>query len=184
MYDDSEGVEWDYFYSQMSKVIEGVWKVSLRDGQPVVPQPFETRNLDSWTLSPDTMSRYFAGIGRYETEFDLPVSMQKNMKYMISLGDVREVANVWINDTYIGSAWSVPFELTVEASVLKPKGNRLRIEVRNLDANRMIWIDKQKIPWQNYFFVDVAYNGFNAAKWTPVASGLLGKVVLTSSNNR
>lgn len=184
LHDDTEGKAWDYFYPQMSKVIEGTWKVSFRDGQPVVPQPFETKNLYSWALSSDTMSRYFSGIGRYETEFDLPVSMQKNVKYMISLGDVREVADVWINDVYIGSAWSVPFELTVEASVLKPKGNRLRIEVRNLDANRMIWIDKQKIPWQNYFFVDVAYNGFDASKWAPVASGLLGKVVLTSSNNR
>ena len=94
------------------------------------------------------------------------------------MGDVREVAKVWINSVYVGNSWSVPFELNIDAGILRKKNNKLRIEVRNLDANRIIWLDKNKVPWQTFFLVDVAYRNFDASHWESVPSGLLGPVEL------
>jgi hypothetical protein len=88
---------------------------------------------------------------------------------------------VWINDVYVGRTWSVPFEINVDSKLIKAKGNKLRVEIRNLDANRIIWMDRNKVSWQNFFFVDVSYNSFNAAGWNPVPSGLIGPVKLLSA---
>jgi hypothetical protein len=71
--------------------------------------------------------------------------------------------------------------INIDSKLIKAKENKLRVEIRNLDANRIIWMDRRKIPWQNFFFVDVTYNDFNAAGWNPVPSGLIGPVKLLSS---
>ena len=98
--------------------------------------------------------------------------------FRLSLGDVREMAEVQINGKAIGRSWAVPFNLDIPQGLLVPRGNRISIRVTNLDANRVIWLDKNKVPWQKYFFVDITYGPFNAAHWQPRASGLLGPVKL------
>ena len=141
-----------------------------------LPASYHIQKVDSWTEAPDTMASYFSGIGIYETDFDLPPVHATY--YQLALGDVREVAKVWINGVYVGNSWSVPFELNIDAGILRKKNNKLRIEVRNLDANRIIWLDKNKVPWQTFFLVDVAYRNFDASHWESVPSGLLGPVEL------
>ena len=69
-------------------------------------------------------------------------------------------------------------EIVCIHGILRKKNNKLRIEVRNLDANRIIWLDKNKVPWQTFFLVDVAYRNFDASHWESVPSGLLGPVEL------
>jgi hypothetical protein len=91
------------------------------------------------------------------------------------------MAEVYVNDKRIGRVWSVPFLLDIPVGLLKKKANRLMIKVTNLDANRVIWLDRNKVPWQQYFFVDITYGPFNAANWKPFPSGLLGEVTLESS---
>ena len=141
-----------------------------------MPASYHTEVVKSWTEAPDTLARYFSGTGIYETSFNLPSVRAGH--YQLSLGDVREVAKVWVNDVYVGCSWSVPFELNIGTGILKKKNNKLRIEVRNLDANRMIWLDQNKTPWQTFFMVDVAYRNFSAAHWESVPSGLLGPIEL------
>lgn len=177
LYNDGVSVPWKYHKEIASYRIDGDWKVSFKEGAPQLPQPYHTKTLRSWTEATDTMAFYFSGVGVYETTFDLPIS-PKAAGYQLDLGDVREVAKVWINDVYIGTSWSVPFLLDIEPDILKEKKNKLYIEVRNLDANRMIWMDKNRIPWQTYFMVDVAYSNFSAMYWDSMPSGLLGPVEL------
>lgn len=174
LYNEKVSTPWNYFTSAASYLIDGKWNVSFKEGEPLLPTPYATEQVGSWTEAPDTMATYFSGTGVYETLFDLPSTPSK--QYMLSLGDVREVAKVWINGNYVGSTWAVPFDLKVDAAILKKKNNTLRIEVRNLDANRMIWLDRQKVPWQTFFMVDVAYRNFSAATWESVPSGLLGPI--------
>lgn len=177
LYDDGCTESWKYYESIASYRIGSDWNVSFKTGEPQIPQSYHVKDLKSWTEAPDTMATYFSGVGMYETTFDLPKVYGASC-YQLTLGDVHEVAKVWINDIYIGSSWSVPFTLNIPSGVLKKRNNRLRVEIRNLDANRMIWMDKNKIPWQTYFIVDVAYRNFNAAGWDSVPSGLLGPVEL------
>jgi hypothetical protein len=175
---------WRYFREAFSYTISGEWKTSFISGAPSIPATYSSAGISSWVNAPDTMAKYFSGTGRYETKFDLPEEMKNSAAYKLNLGDVREVADIWINDHFIGRAWSVPFEVNIKPSDLLPKGNKLRIEVRNLDANRIIWMDRNKIKWQNFFFVDVTYNNFNASGWNPVPSGIVGPVQLKSSGNQ
>jgi hypothetical protein len=176
LYNDGESFQWEYSEQIASYRIDGNWNVSFKEGSPQLPASYHIQKVDSWTEAPDTMASYFSGIGIYETDFDLPPVHATY--YQLALGDVREVAKVWINGVYVGNSWSVPFELNIDAGILRKKNNKLRIEVRNLDANRIIWLDKNKVPWQTFFLVDVAYRNFDASHWESVPSGLLGPVEL------
>ncbi len=173
---------WDYFKEKQTIIITSPWKITFENGAPVIPASYTTNELQSWANAPDTMSKYFTGTARYETDFDIPAAMMNNNSFRINLGDVRETAEVFVNNFPIGRAWSVPYVVTIPKNILKPKHNKLTIKVLNLDANRMRWLDINNVKWQNYFFVDITYSAFNAALWEPVASGLLGPVKLESGD--
>ena len=181
LYNERTEDQWSYFKETQSFRIDGVWNISFIKGAPVLPASYRSKGLDSWVFAPDTMAKYFSGVGRYEIVIDIPSQMVGKSKYKLNLGEVREIADVWINEVYVGRTWSVPFEIDVDPKLLRAKGNILRVEIRNLDANRIIWMDRNKVPWQKFFFVDVTYDDFNAAGWNPVPSGLIGPVKLLSS---
>ncbi|HVS96827.1 MAG TPA: glycoside hydrolase family 3 C-terminal domain-containing protein, partial [Puia sp.] len=138
----------------------------------------------SWTMSGDSMARYFSGTAEYETTFGLDRPGSAADEYQLDLGDVREVAEVSLNGHELGTYWCYPYQVNIPHGLLKRAGNILRIKVTNLDANRIIWMDRQKIPWKNFFFVDITYSPFDASGWAPVASGLLGKVRLRMGRSR
>ena len=73
-----------------------------------------------------------------------------------------------------------PFRVVTTA--LKPKGNRLELEVTNVSANRIRDLDRRKVTWKNFYdinFVNIDYQPFDAANWPLFDSGLLGPVTLT-----
>jgi hypothetical protein len=45
-------------------------------------------------------------------------------------------------------------------------------------ANRLADLDRRKIDWHPFYFVDINYKPFDASNWEPVASGLIGPVRL------
>ena len=55
------------------------------------------------------------------------------------------------------------------------------MEVTNLAANRIADLDRRKVNWKYFHeinFVDLKYKPFDASKWPPRDSGLLGPVRL------
>ena len=86
-------------------------------------------NLISWL---DMGLRRFTGFIDYETTFDLP-SDKSPIK--IDLGNVRYMAEVWLNEEKIGERLWDPF--TFKASSSKAGENKLRIRVGNLMVNEM-----------------------------------------------
>jgi hypothetical protein len=72
-----------------------------------------------------------------------------------------------------------PLQYKPVSGALREKGNELIVEVANLMANRIAYMDRQKMPWQKFFFVNIRYQPFSAADWEPLPSGLLGPVKLT-----
>ena len=176
--------------------LPGPWKITFSGGGPVVPQPAKGINLGSWTTLADTLCQWYSGVGIYETDFTLPKEFRQpkgkgkgterpgQEGYRLNLGDVREAAEVWINGHYLGRAWSVPFRLDIAPEFLKSGNNHLKVAVTNHAVNRVIWQDRNKVPWKNYFFVDITYNDFSAKLWSPVASGLLGPVTLEGRGQR
>jgi hypothetical protein len=65
------------------------------------------------------------------------------------------------------------------SGTLREKGNELIVEVANLMANRIAYMDRQKVSWQKFFFVNIRYQPFSAADREPLPSGLLGPIKLT-----
>ena len=165
----------------LSMPLKGKWQIDFISGQPALPKSFTTDSLHSWTvLSTDTMAQYFSGTGRYTLTFDVSKKFIGKNGWL-ELGDVRETAGVTLNGQKIGTAWSLPFRVPIPKGVLKPKNNVVQVEVTNLSANRIRYMDKKGVIWRKFYdinMVDINYLPFDASRWQPVPSGLLSEVRL------
>lgn len=124
------------------------------------------------------------GTGVYTTTIKLS-KKQAARKWEIDLGDVRESARVYINGKYIGCAWAVPFVLDCKDALKKGK-NEIRIEVTNLPANRIAWMDRQGVEWRKFKeinVVDINYKKTKYNDWVPVPSGLNSEIKLIEKTN-
>lgn len=92
-------------------------------------------SLYSWTERKENDLKYFSGRGIYETTFDLNSVNPKN-NYWIDLGQVHEIAEVFLNGKSQGIVWKKPYLVTLNG--LKSGGNHLKIAVTNLWVNRLI----------------------------------------------
>ena len=132
----------------------------------------------SWTTLDIPEATTMMGTGRYTLEFDLPAMAAD--EWVLDLGDVRESARVRINGKEVGTAWCVPFQLTV-GKYLQQGKNILEVEVTNLPANRIAELDRQQVPWRRFKeinVVDLNYKKTGYAHWAPLPSGLNGQVKL------
>ena len=39
-------------------------------------------------------------------------------------------------------------------------------------------MDRRRVPWQKFYFVNIQYKPFDASTWEPMPSGLVGPVRL------
>jgi hypothetical protein len=85
---------------------------------------------------------------------------------------------VRLNGGEIGTLLARPFRLILPAALLRGTGNVLEIEVTNLMANRLADLDRRRVEWRRFFFVNIDYKPFDASNWEPLPSGLLGPVQL------
>ncbi len=175
---------WNYFFeSDYETQIGSNWQVDFVDGGPVLPSPYQTDLLVSWTDFPDKECKRFAGTARYSTTFNLP--NQTSDGWTLDLGTVYESARIKINGENVGILWSFPFRLVV-GKYLKMGENRLEIEVTNLSANRIKDLDERKVVWKKFHeinFVNINYKKFDASKWSLMPSGLIGPVKLIAGKN-
>lgn len=158
------------------------WTLHFTKGGPDLPADQTLNTLTSWTNSSDAKTQSFSGTGEYTTTFDMPAT--KAADYILDLGKVCESAHVYINGSDAGIFWSIPFSARV-GKYLKPGKNTIRIEVANLMANRIRYMDQNGIQWRKYHeinFVNIDYKPFDASKWKVMPSGLLGPVTLTPVN--
>ena len=163
-------------------------------GGPVMPAPFTTTNLVSWTKFGDTNTQSFAGTASYSINFDAPKlefnpaaggtasnTLKRELQpCFLDLGDVRQSARVRLNGKDYGTLITPPFR--VVADNLKPVGNQLEIEVTSVSANRIRDLARRGMPWKIFKdinIVNVNYRPFNAADWPLTECGLLGPVTLT-----
>lgn len=151
------------------------WTLTLPDQKPL-----PLAQMQSWTSLGDTaFTAYFSGKGIYENSFFLRKSPQKNL--LLTLGDVRETAEIWVNGNNTGKIWALPFEHVIDKKYLKKGKNNLKIVVRNLSANAVRRIDKEGKPWKKFYdinIVDIQYKPLDVSKWQAVPSGLLSQPML------
>ena len=158
----------------LSDLTNNKWSLSFIESQPAIADKITIDGLKTWETLPVDSLNELMGTGVYETSFSLSADDVKYGNYRIDLGDVRESARVYINDTYVGCAWCVPFTLDFDG-LLHRGENAIRIEVTNLPANRIAAYDRRGVKWRKFNeinVVDINYKRTSYEGWSPVPSGL------------
>jgi len=162
------------------KVIDTPWRLSFVESVPAVGATFTLDCPAPWETLTDSTA-ILMGTGVYETTFALTAA-EASEPWQIDLGDVRESARVYLNGRYLGCAWAVPFVLNC-GTALRKGANTLRIEVTNLPANHIAWMDRAGIGWRKMKeinVVDIHYKKTRYDNWAPMPSGLVSPVRLVS----
>lgn len=168
---------WTFYTTAEAHIpLVNTWKLTFKTGGPQLPAGRELSAPANWTSFGDTTANNFSGTGVYTSTFTL--TQKDAAEYLLQLGEVNESARIWINDKEAGILWSVPYQAYI-GSYLKKGKNTIRVEVTNLMANRIRYMDKNKISWRNYHeinFVNIKYKPFDATNWKVMPSGLAGPV--------
>ena len=153
--------------------IAGPWALAPVCGGPELPKPRSIAALVGW----ETLDEFFSGTMVYHTTFDVGPSGVTGT--VLSLGEVREIARVRLNGRDLGVRFMPPYEFAIPVGLLRPNGNALEVEVTNLGANRLRWNDINKVDWKYFCDINLVgrnYKPFDASKWKPMKSGLIGPV--------
>ncbi|MDQ0231858.1 glycosylhydrolase-like jelly roll fold domain-containing protein [Metabacillus malikii] len=95
---------------------------------------YEKRKLQSW-VAWDGMDN-FSGTVTYEKTFQIECQPITSL-VTLSLGEVYEIAHVYLNDIEVGVQMWAPYEIEINSTHFVEGENTLRIEVTNSMANRM-----------------------------------------------
>ena len=141
--------------------------------------------LISWTGHEDPGVKFYSGQGNYTKGLQVPADwLAKGRRVHLDLGEVRDVAEVWVNGKSAGILWKPPYRVDV-TSLVKPGENALKIEVRNLWINRISGDlklpEEERFTWTNTQgsdrFAPPAGQGWE----NPLPAGLLGPVRMLAS---
>lgn len=163
----------------VEKPLRGKWSLHFAKSAPKVDKTFTLDSLQTWETLNDDSVKVTMGTGVYTTTVNM-TKQEAQADWQIELGDVRESARVYINGTFIGCAWSVPFSLDCKKA-FRPGKNTIAIEVTNLPANRIADLDRRGVEWRKFKeinVVDINYKKTSYAGWKPVKSGLNAAVKL------
>jgi hypothetical protein len=92
--------------------------------------------LMSWTEFPNKGVNYFSGIATYEKSFSYNRSKQQG-RIFLDLGNLSDVADVWLNGEHLGITWTKPYRFDV-TKIMKDGENSLKVEIANTWSNRLI----------------------------------------------
>ena len=172
----------NWYYSEKTDApidLNQPWQLSFKEGGPELPKAKTLKKLEPWTnFTEDASTQSFSGTGVYTTTLKLK---KKNADdYLLKFDKLYESAKVIVNGQEAGIVWSIPFEINI-GKYLKKGKNTIQIEVCNLMANRIRYMDQNKIVWRNYNeinFVNIDYKAFDASNWKVQPSGLDGEIQL------
>jgi hypothetical protein len=114
--------------------ISGPWKVNFPANWGAPPSVVFDQ-LISWTESANTGIKYFSGTAVYHNAFKLGDGAGKKT-ILLNLGDLRDVAEVFVNGKSAGILWKKPYQLDI-SQLVQPGTNDLKIEIVNLWINRL-----------------------------------------------
>ncbi|GAB2632108.1 hypothetical protein GCM10027035_28010 [Emticicia sediminis] len=143
------------------------WKITFPvRGRDVT---YNVSTLESWADNTNVDIKYFSGTATYENTLKV-VSVDKSAKYEIDLGEVKNIAEVFVNGKNVGTAWKKPFKLDVSEAI-KAGENTIEVKVTNLWVNRLIG-DAQPNAVKTTFTTMPFYRGQEPL----LPSGIIGDV--------
>jgi hypothetical protein len=151
--------------------LSGDWDLSFQKDRGA-PAAIKINALGSWTGNTDPGIKYFSGTGTYTKTFDASADwFAKGARLILDLGDVKNLAEVFLNGKPMGILWRKPFLADI-THALKPGTNTLVIKVTNLWVNRLIGDQQPDVTKKITYTTIPFYN----AKSPLLPSGLMGPV--------
>lgn len=135
-------------WQSLADISEGPWQVSFQEGRGA-PATARFDSLEPLNEHGDSGIKYFSGVATYSRVFELPEGAMAGAPLQVDLGDVAEVAEVYVNGEKAGTAWREPFRVDISEQVQAGR-NTLEIRVANLWVNRLIGDAQEgadKITW-------------------------------------
>lgn len=120
--------------------LTGAWQVQFQADRGA-PSSIQLDSLIS--LNQHTMEgvRYFSGAATYVKSMDIP-ALAKGEKIRLKLGDVKNLAELYVNGHLVTTLWKQPFVADISAFV-QAGNNKIEVKVINSWVNRLIG-DAQK----------------------------------------
>lgn len=113
------------------------WAVTFQANRGV-PTSATFDQLTDYTKNSDPRIKYFSGTASYSKDINVSTSqLTKDASLWLDLGEVKNLAEVIINDKSLGVLWKTPFRVNV-TNVLIPGNNSIVINIINLWPNRLI----------------------------------------------
>ena len=136
--------------------ISKAWTVSFPEGWDA-PNHIMLESLTSWSTHPDSGVRYFSGTARYRHTLEMKQTHKKGMRYILDLGEVRNLARLYVNGKEAAHLWKRPFRCDI-TDYLNDGANVIEVDVTNLWVNRMIGDEQEPddTEWCEPFIYDYA----------------------------
>lgn len=151
------------------------WTVEFEKGMGAPEGPSVFPTLKSYTDIDIFGIKYFSGTATYTNTFEIP-AVDGNV--VIDLGQVENMADVYVNGIYCGTAWKTPYKVDISGAV-KEGVNELRLDVVNVWPNRLIG-DLQPENPERLTYTDS--RGAFTAESPLRPAGLLGPVRIMNIN--
>jgi hypothetical protein len=169
------GSNWNEYENIMMP--DGPWTIIFNPDFGGPDSAVKINRLKSWHLFDDPAIRYYSGIAVYQNSFRWASGDDSSARYFINLGEVANIAEVFVNGRSCGVAWTPPFHVEITEN-LKEGENRFVIEVSNTWANRLIG-DHSLPPEKRITWTTAPWN----LEGKPLLeSGLLGPVSIMCRN--
>lgn len=151
--------------------LTGEWTVNFQPDRGA-PASATFAELSAWNENEDPGIKYFSGTAVYTKTIDIPQEWKaEGSDICLDLGDVKNLAKVFVNGKDLGVIWKKPFRISISDAV-KPGSNELAIQVTDLWVNRLIG-DAQPDAKEKITYTTMS---FYRADSPLLTSGLLGPV--------
>jgi hypothetical protein len=155
--------------------IDGTWNIAFQEKRGA-PATATLNTLDSWTNHNTPGIKYFSGTASYTKSVKVDAAwLATKEEIWLSLGDVKNIAEVLVNGKSIGTLWRAPFRINI-SNAIHAGENAIEIKVTNLWVNRLIG-DQQPDTKEKITYTTMP---FYSAKSKLLPAGLLGPVTLHS----
>lgn len=135
------------------KTISGSWSVQFDKAYGGSAGPVKFDRLTDWTANADDRIKYYSGTAWYSQSFEWNGGSSREV--WLDLGKVDNIANVYVNGKFYGTAWTYPYRVNI-GPALKKGRNELVVAVSNTWANRLIGDHSlpanKQITWTNAVF--------------------------------
>jgi len=121
-----------------AQTLIGPWEVRFTPGWHA-PQQIRFEELISWPQHPHEGIKLYSGKALYSKTFHLtePPAAHPELRLVLDLGAVRDMATVRVNGRDLGTLWLAPWRIDVTDAV-QAGANRLEVEVVNTWNNRLV----------------------------------------------